>query len=343
MLNTLIKASEKGIIPERLIRSGIRRFIKQRLDDEKSFDAAHAQESVNRWIEQLRQSPIAIHPDSANEQHYEVPAAFFQQVLGKHLKYSCCYYPDGVSSLDDAEDAMLKLSCERAEIQNGQRILELGCGWGSLTLWMASHYPESTVTAVSNSESQKQFILSRAKERKLHNIEVITCDMNDFDSDRRFDRVISIEMLEHMRNYELLFKRIASWLHPDGKFFTHVFSHRYLSYPYETEGEDNWMARHFFTGGQMPSHYLFLYFQRDLTLDRHWLLDGFHYYKTAEAWLKNMDTQRQEILRIFRETYGKDAELWIQRWRLFFMAVAELWRYGRGQEWVVSHFLFSRR
>lgn len=343
MLSQAIKLVEKGMVPDRLIRFGIRQLIRKRLEEEQSGDVEYVQSSFNEWISALKNSPIALNPDIANEQHYEVPAAFFELVLGRNLKYSCSYFPDSVRNLDEAEDVTLEMTCRRAEIEDGMSILELGCGWGSLTLWMATHYPESTITAVSNSEYQKDFILDRAHQKGLKNIEVITCDMNDFNSDSRYDRVVSVEMLEHMRNYELLFEKIASWLTPHGKFFTHVFSHRHLSYPYETKGEDNWMAQHFFTGGQMPSHFLFLYFQKDILLDKHWVLNGKHYFKTAEAWLTNMDKQKQQILEVFKETYRDQAKLWFQRWRMFFMACAELWGYANGQEWVVSHFLFSKR
>ncbi len=343
MLSQAIKLVEKGMVPDRLIRFGIRQLIRKRLEEEQSGDVEYVQSSFNEWVSTLKNSPIALNPDIANEQHYEVPAAFFELVLGRNLKYSCSYFPDSVRNLDEAEDVTLEMTCRRAEIEDGMFILELGCGWGSLTLWMAAHYPESTITAVSNSEYQKEFILDRAHQKGLKNIEVITCDMNDFNSDGRYDRVVSVEMLEHMRNYELLFEKIANWLTPHGKFFTHVFSHRHLSYPYETKGEDNWMAQHFFTGGQMPSHFLFLYFQKHILLDKHWVLNGKHYFKTAEAWLTNMDNQKQQILEVFKETYGDQAELWFQRWRMFFMACAELWGYANGQEWVVSHFLFSKR
>lgn len=343
MLSQAIKLVEKGVVPDRLVRIGIRRIIRKRLEEEQSGNVEHVQSSFNEWLSTLKGSPIALNPDVANEQHYEVPAAFFELALGRNLKYSCSYFPDSIRNLDEAEDVTLEMTCRRAEIEDGMSVLELGCGWGSLTLWMAAHYPESTITAVSNSEYQKEFILNRADQKGLKNIEVITCDMNDFATDNRYDRIVSVEMLEHMRNYELLFEKIASWLTPHGKFFTHVFSHRHLSYPYETEGEDNWMARHFFTGGQMPSHFLFLYFQKHILLEKHWVLNGKHYFKTAEAWLTNMDRKKQQILEVFRETYGAQAETWFQRWRMFFMACAELWGYADGQEWVISHFLFSKR
>ncbi len=343
MLSQAIKLVEKGIVPDRLIRVGIRQIIRKRLEEEQSGDVEHVQSSFNEWLSTLKNSPIALNPEIANEQHYEVPAAFFELVLGRNLKYSCSYFPDSIRNLDEAEDVTLEMTCRRAEIEDGMSILELGCGWGSLTLWMAAHYPQSTITAVSNSEYQKEFILNRADQKGLKNIEVITCDMNDFTTDNRYDRVVSVEMLEHMRNYELLFEKIASWLSPDGKFFTHVFSHRHLSYPYETDGEDNWMAQHFFTGGQMPSHFLFLYFQKHMLLDKHWVLNGKHYFKTAEAWLANMSKKKQQVLKVFGETYGKHADIWFQRWRMFFMACAELWGYADGQEWVISHFLFNKR
>ena len=290
----------------------------------------------------MDQSPIAPIPEKANEQHYEVPAEFFAEVLGLHRKYSCCYWPSGAQTLDQAEAAALRATCERAQLADGLRILELGCGWGSLTLWMARHYPRSQVTAVSNSHSQRLYIESQARALGLENVEVITADMNDFEIDAGFDRVVSLEMFEHMRNYRALFERVHRWLVPGGLFFMHIFCHRLVPYEFVDRDSSDWMSRYFFSGGIMPSDDLPLHFQDHLRLNRRWRWDGRHYEKTLNTWLARMDERKQSVMPILRGTYGEEADAWWVRWRLFFMACAELFGYDDGQEWWVGHYLFQR-
>ena len=330
--------AERGRLPDWLIRTGIRRLLRKRLRDEHVDDPERQAEAFASRIEELSNSNIAIETDAANEQHYEVPAAFYQRVLGRHLKYSSGLWDEGVKDLDAAEANMLKVTCERARLADGQRILELGCGWGSLTLWMGANFTKSRITAVSNSASQREYIMGEAARRGLDNIEVLTCDVNQLQVDPGFDRVVSVEMFEHVRNYRQLMGRISTWLKPEGLLFVHIFCHRTLMYPFETQGEDNWMGRHFFTGGLMPSADTLLCFQEDLRFNRRWLLDGRHYAKTARAWLDRLDADRTGVV----ETLGDDS-VQLQRWRMFFMACEELFAFSAGGEWMVGHYLFENR
>jgi cyclopropane-fatty-acyl-phospholipid synthase len=336
---------ERDLLPDFLIRHGIRRLLKARLIEEDRGGPEAQQQHLMKLIARLRQSPIAINTADANLQHYELPCGFFERVLGAHLKYSACYYRDAGETLDQAEANMLALTAERANLHDGDRILELGCGWGSLSLWMAEHYPKSAITVVSNSRTQKRFIDARAAARGLGNLEVVTCDANQlsFPEGTRFDRVVSVEMFEHMRNYETLMRRIAGWLAPRGTLFVHIFTHRCYAYPFEVRDESDWMAKYFFTGGIMPSDDLLLYFQNDLRILEHWQVDGRHYSRTSEHWLQNMDRNRAEIEPILAETYGEaEVRRWWVYWRVFFMSCAELWGYANGREWLVSHYLFGR-
>ncbi len=343
-MNKLIELADRGILPDRLIRFGIRRLDKKRLLDEDRGNERQQQALVEKFIDRMRQSPIAVLQHKANEQHYELPPAFFRHVLGRHLKYSGCYWPPGVNSLDQAEAAMLAMTCERARLTDGLRILELGCGWGSLSLWMAENYPASRIMAVSNSRAQREFIESNIAERNLQNLQVITADMQDFSTDLQFDRVVSVEMFEHMRNWPRLLERISGWLTPEGRLFIHIFTHRRFAYTFEDTGDDNWMGRYFFSGGMMPSDNLLMVLQGPLMVEKHWQVNGRHYSRTAEAWLANLDKKRQDIMPIMQAVYGRDdAGIWFQRWRIFFMACAELWGYRKGREWLVSHYLLRNR
>ncbi|MGB3210150.1 MAG: cyclopropane-fatty-acyl-phospholipid synthase family protein [Desulforhopalus sp.] len=335
-----VELAEKGYMPTWLIRYGVRILVRKRLAAESE---AHERKK-DRIIEQLSSSPVAVDTDTANRQHYEVPAEFYKIVLGRRLKYSCCYWPDGVTTLNEAEIASLKQIAERAELTDGQHILELGCGWGSFSLWAAETFPGSKITSVSNSSGQKRYIEGQASKRGLHNLQVITADMNWFTTDDRFDRVVSIEMFEHMRNYQELFTRIYSWLKQDAKMFVHVFSHRKVAYLFQDEKGDDWMARHFFTGGIMPSHDLLPLVCAPFALADQWQLSGTHYQKTAEAWLDNIDRNPEAVRVAMERIYGKkNAGIWTQRWRIFMISCAELFGYRKGEEWGVSHYLFSKR
>jgi cyclopropane-fatty-acyl-phospholipid synthase len=334
---------ELDVVPDWLTRRVIRRICAARLREQQTGGLAQQTLRKKAFIAELKQSPVALHTQHANAQHYEVPAEFFHTVLGKRLKYSCGYWPDGVQTLDQSEEAMLALYCERARLEAGQDILELGCGWGSLSLYLAERFPSSRITGVSNSRTQKEFIERQAKALGLRNLEIRTADMNHFDAGRQFDRLVSIEMFEHMRNYEALLARVASWMKPDALLFVHIFAHQRFAYPYEVRDASDWMAKYFFTGGIMPSDDLLAEFQQDVKLIEQWQLDGTHYQKTSEVWLTKMDEQRDTILKLFAQTYGEEQKLrWFVRWRLFFMACAELFGYKKGSEWIVSHYLFKK-
>jgi cyclopropane-fatty-acyl-phospholipid synthase len=341
LTRTAIALMEKGWLPDSMIRAGIRRLLRQRLDEEARLRA----EGPGRpdLAEEVRTGPVAPVPEKANEQHYEVPPGFFQTVLGPHLKYSSCLWEPGMTDLTEAEALALATTCERAGLDDGMDILELGCGWGSLTLWMAEHYPGSRITAVSNSAPQRRHILATARERGLTNLAVITADMNDFAAPDTYDRIVSVEMFEHMRNYSELFRRIDGWLKPDGKLFVHVFAHRSYAYPFVTANDSDWMGRHFFTGGVMPSVDLLPSVANGFTPAETWEWNGTNYARTCRAWLDNLDANRPAVIGLFREVYGKgNAGLWLRRWRVFFMACEELFAFRDGTEWKVAHYLFEK-
>lgn len=328
---------ERNLVPDFAIRSGIRALNRSRLAEER------AKARLPALVDELRRSPIAINTADANAQHYEVPAAFYQAVLGPRLKYSSCLYEEGARDLAAAEVAMLDLTCRRAGLADGQRILDLGCGWGSFSLYAAERFPGAQITGVSNSTSQKAFIDARARERGIDNLTVVTSDINDLENPGTFDRIVSVEMFEHVRNYERLLSRLASWLAPEGRLFVHIFCHREFAYPFEADGDNDWMARYFFSGGLMPSADLLHHFQRDLRVVQQWAVNGVNYEKTCNAWLDSMDANRAAILPLFEATYGREqARRFWSYWRIFFMACAELFGHAGGKEWYVSHYLFAK-
>ena len=341
--STILEWTEQGKVPDAMIRAGIRRLCRQRLKDIEAADIESSARRLDEFVRLMNAGPVAPLAELANEQHYEVPPAFFDKVLGSHRKYSCCHWDAATRNLDEAEAAALRISCERAGIENGMDILDLGCGWGSLSIWIARNYPGCTVTAVSNSAPQRAFIEAEAAREGLGNLTVITADMNEFQAPGQYDRIVSVEMFEHMRNYRTLFARIHGWLKPQGRFFMHIFCHRSTPYEFLDQGASDWMSRHFFSGGIMPSDDLPLHFQERLQLLRRFRWNGRHYERTSNAWLANMDERRDEIMPIMEQTYGAGAAgKWFQRWRIFFMACDELFAHDKGREWYVSHYLFQR-
>lgn len=336
-----LEGIERGWLPDALARYGSRRLSRKRLSSLESQGSPSTQ--LQSFVKWARQRPLAVATDEANEQHYEVPAEFYHVVLGPRLKYSCCYWDEACDSLADAEDTSLRLTCQRAELEDGQDILELGCGWGSLTLWMAERFPNSRITAVSNSHGQRKWIEAQLQAHGWQDrVRILTCDMNAFQSEQTFDRVVSVEMFEHMQNHELLLSRIAGWLRPDGKLFVHIFCHKNIPYTFEDAGAGDWMAKYFFTGGVMPSEDLFNQYQRDLTVTRQWRWDGRQYQQTCEAWLERLDKNRSQVLEIFTRAYGAaEAKRWLNRWRLFFLGSGECFALNQGQSWGVCHYLFQ--
>jgi cyclopropane-fatty-acyl-phospholipid synthase len=340
LFSHLLSAAEHGRLPDMIVRMGIRRLLEAGLRD---LAKNRNPNKLADFVRATHHQPIAVVPAKANDQHYEIPSAFFQQVLGPKLKYSCGHWSDSVNSLEEAETEALKITCQNAGLQDGMDILELGCGWGSLSLWMAKQFPQSRITSVSNSHSQRKFIEQAAESGGLSNLTVITSDMNDFETEHSFDRVVSIEMFEHMRNHRKLMNNIAGWLKPDGKLFVHIFTHKDSPYLFRTDGEHNWMGRYFFTGGMMPSVDLLPECGSSLKLANQWQWNGEHYAKTCRAWLRKQDAAKRTVMQVLGETYGSDqAVVWHNRWRMFFMACEELFAFNHGKEWFVSHYLFEK-
>ncbi|MCC7526890.1 MAG: class I SAM-dependent methyltransferase [Candidatus Melainabacteria bacterium] len=339
----IYKALSTDLVPEWIIRAGIRKMLAQKLKAEKKPTPELQRQSMIDFVNELKSSPIAIHTDAANRQHYEVPASFFEAVLGPRLKYSSALWLDNTKNLAEAELNMLETYCRRADLKDGQTIMDLGCGWGSLSLFLAEKYKSSSIVAVSNSSTQKEFIDKQLKLRGLNNVTVMTANIADFNTEMEFDRILSIEMFEHLKNYRAVLAKVSRWLRPDGKLFIHIFTHRQFAYHYEDKDGTDWLTRTFFEGGTMPSEDLFIHFQEDVRILDQWSVSGTHYRKTAEAWLKTMKSKRRQIMKIMKETYGeRDAVQWWAYWKLFFLACAELWGYRKGTEWKVSHYLFEK-
>lgn len=330
----MIVAAESVNVPDFLSKAGIR-FLCERSRQKLNGDNAIADDA---FLAMVAARPIAVHTDKANEQHYEIPAEFYAHILGPHRKYSSCLFPEGVTDLADAEACALEETVRHADLHDGQSILEMGCGWGSLSLWMAEKLPNAKIMAVSNSYSQREFIEGRARERGLKNLHVVTCDMNAFDTDEQFDRIVSVEMFEHMSNWRLLLEKARRWLRHDGRMFMHVFTHRKSAYLFDENDKTDWIAQHFFTGGIMPSHTLIRQFPDLFAVEQEWRWNGKHYEETARQWLANFDANADAIAAILRDVYGKDGPVWHRRWRLFFLATMGLFGHADGEEWAVSHY-----
>jgi cyclopropane-fatty-acyl-phospholipid synthase len=333
-VSTIIGTAERVPLPDAIIRAAIQRLCSRTA----TRLSAGSAESDASFAGEMADRAIAEHTEAANAQHYEVPAAFFAQVLGPNRKYSSCFYKNAASTLQEAEEEALRQTVEHADLADSQSILELGCGWGSLSLWMARQFPNSQITAVSNSNSQAAYIASEAAARGLKNLRAVTSDMNVFDPESRFDRIVSVEMFEHMMNWRQLLARVKSWLGPDGRFFMHIFTHRSGSYLFDRENREDWIAQHFFTGGVMPSHCLIRQYADLFAVEKEWRWSGGHYQRTALDWLANFDAHHDEIERVLRKVYGNDTNLWMRRWRWFFLATAGLFGYAGGSEWGISHY-----
>ena len=330
----------RGLIPDWILRRGVRSQGKERLNMMNKVDST---KEYSKFINEASTGNIAVNTDDANNQHYEVDSEFFKYCLGKNLKYSCCFWDENTLDLDAAEDNMLEIYSQRAQITDGMSILDIGCGWGSLSLFLAQKYPKSEITGVSNSSSQKIFIDSVASERNISNLNIITRDINDFRTEEKYDRILSIEMFEHTKNTKKLMNLINDWLNPNGLFFMHVFAHKENPYYFDRDQKNAWMAKYFFTGGMMPNHNLFKDLKSNLEYQKSWMLSGEHYEKTSNAWLDKMDQNKRKILSLFeRSNSSSIAKRKFHFWRLFYIACAEIFGYDNGNEWVVSHHLFKK-
>jgi cyclopropane-fatty-acyl-phospholipid synthase len=338
LASTVIDTAERVPLPDVVVRTAIRLFCARTATRLANRDAA----SDAVFAREMAARAIAEHADMANAQHYEMPAAFFAHVLGENRKYSCCFYKEAASSLQEAEEEALRQTVAHADLADGQRILELGCGWGALSLWMARQFPASRIVAVSNSQSQRDYIESEAAMRRLTNLSVIAADMNLFAPTARFDRIVSIEMFEHMMNWRELLARVRSWLDRDGRLFMHIFTHRTGAYLFDRADREDWVAQHFFTGGVMPSHHLIRQYADLFEVEKEWRWSGAHYQRTAQDWLANFDRNREAIEAILRDVYGDDLQLWMRRWRWFFLATAGLFGHAGGSEWGISHFRMKK-
>lgn len=332
---------ERDLLSDRVIRAGIRRIIAARLREATPPDEATASARLRQFAAERSSGPIA--SELADGGRLDAPPEFYRLTLGRHLKYSSGYWADGTGTLDEAEVRMLELSAERARLADGQRMLELGCGWGSFSLWMARRFPHADIVAVSNSRTQKAWIDEQARRERLPNLQTLAVDLNRFVAPGRFDRIVSVEMFEHVRNWRALLESIGRWLADDGRLFLHILTHRQYAYAYDERDRSDWMAAYFFSGSMMPADRLLYEFQGDLVVRDHWSLSGVHSQRTAEAWLANMDRQRPEVMKVLKGAYGpRDARRWWVRYRVFFMACAELWGWRNGQEWLVSHYALTR-
>jgi cyclopropane-fatty-acyl-phospholipid synthase len=338
----LDRALGRGLLPDPLLVAGSRALARARIARESRGGVEEQERRLATIVARMREGEVAEQPAAANRQHYELPAEFFELFLGPRMKYSGGYWPERDTDLAASEEAMLALSCERAGLEDGMSVLDLGCGWGSLSLWICERYPNATVRAVSNSASQRAYIeATRDRRGFTDRLAVTTADANSFEPRRRFHRVLSVEMFEHMRNWQELLRRISTWLEPSGgRLFVHVFSHRSLAY----EFEGTWAAERFFTAGRMPSHDLLPRFQRDLELLETWAVPGTHYSRTLDAWLKRLDAHADRALALLGEAGGaRDAARALAAWRLFLISTREMWGYRGGQEWIVSHYLLGPR
>jgi cyclopropane-fatty-acyl-phospholipid synthase len=335
-----LELAERGLLPDWLIRSGIRRLLASRLRELATAGSPDAEQATREFARAMQRNPLVVAADAANAQHYEVPTEFFVRTLGRRLKYSCGFWPAGVETLDESEEAMLELTCQRAGLEDGMRVLDLGCGWGALTLWLAERYPRCQIDALSNSATQRAHIEGCCRERGFDRVRVTTGSVADFAPSAVFDRIVSVEMFEHVRNYDELLSRIRQWLAPDGRLFVHVFCHRARPYYFEPASSGDWMARHFFTGGLMPSRTLLGEFPDRMTLEEQWTVSGTHYQRTCEAWLAKLDADRAAVERAFAQSSpAEDSRRLAQRWRMFYMACAELFGFRGGDEWHVAHYL----